>query len=60
MAETTNSVEHQTIINNVEYTLQSRTVAQDNGERYEEYRVLLEGKEIKSWTRGNVIRYFSL
>ncbi|MBV8622469.1 MAG: hypothetical protein JO174_03170 [Herbaspirillum sp.] len=60
MPETTNSVEHQTIINNVEYTLQSRTIAQDNGEHYEEYRVLLEGKEIKSWTRGNVIRYFSL
>lgn len=60
MAETTNSVEHQTVINNVEYTLQSRTVKQEDGQQYEEYRVLLNGSEIKAWTRGDVIRYFGL
>lgn len=55
-----NCIEHPTVINNVEYTLQSRTVELDNGEYQQEYRVLLDGKEIKSWTRGDLLPYFGL
>ncbi len=63
MPDAKNCIEQQsqrTVINNREYTLQSRTVELDNGERHEEYRVLLDGLEIKSWTRGDVVRYFGL
>ncbi|HZG21252.1 MAG TPA: hypothetical protein VE092_14670 [Herbaspirillum sp.] len=60
MSDAKNCTEHQTVINNREYTLQSRTVELDNGERHEEYRVLLDGQIIKSWTRGDVARYFGL
>lgn len=60
MPDEHNCIEHQTVINDVEYTLQSRTVELDNGERHPEYRVLLNGAEIKSWTRGDILPYFNL
>ncbi|KAF1040217.1 MAG: hypothetical protein GAK35_03611 [Herbaspirillum frisingense] len=41
MPDANNCIEHVTVINNVEYTLQSRTVELGNGERHQEYRVLL-------------------
>ncbi|WP_432241248.1 hypothetical protein [Herbaspirillum robiniae] len=55
-----NCIEHLTVINDVEYTLQSRTIELDNGERHQEYRVLLNGNEIKSWTRGDILPYFNV
>ncbi|NQE48497.1 hypothetical protein [Herbaspirillum rubrisubalbicans] len=60
MPNETSCIERQTVINNREYTLQSRTVEQEDGQRHEEYRVLLDGLEIKTWTRGDVMRYFGL
>ncbi|MBB5392856.1 MULTISPECIES: hypothetical protein [unclassified Herbaspirillum] len=60
MANERNCIEHPTVINNVEYTLQSRTVELDDGMRHQEYRVLLNGDEIKSWTRGDILPYFGL
>jgi hypothetical protein len=49
-----------TIINNVEYLLQSRTIAAADGAQYIEYRVLLNGEVIKSWTPGDIRAYFSI
>ena len=60
MPDEHNCIEHPTVINNVEYILQSRTVELDSGERQQEYRVLLNGAEIKSWTRGDILPYFGL
>lgn len=60
MSDVHNCIEHMTVINDVEYTLQSRTVELDNGERHQEYRVLLNGEEIKSWTRGDILPYFGI
>ncbi|WP_034292008.1 hypothetical protein [Herbaspirillum sp. RV1423] len=53
-------VELPTIINNVEYVLQSRTIASADGKQHSEYRVLLKGSVIKSWTPGNIRSYFSV
>ncbi|MFJ3045139.1 hypothetical protein ACIPEN_04820 [Herbaspirillum chlorophenolicum] len=60
MPDEHNCIEHLTVINNVEYTLQSRTVELGDGVRHLEYRVLLNGDEIKSWTRGDILPYFGL
>jgi len=53
-------VELPTIINNVEYVLQSRTIATAEGTQRPEYRVLLEGTVIKSWTAGDIRAYFAI
>ncbi|MBP0596891.1 hypothetical protein J8I26_02180 [Herbaspirillum sp. LeCh32-8] len=60
MPDEHNCIEHHTVINDVSYTLQSRTVELDNGERHQEYRVLQNGTEVKSWTRGDILPYFGL
>lgn len=49
-----------TIINNVEYVLQSRTIAAADGTQQSEYRVLLKGVVIKSWTAGDIRAYFAI
>lgn len=60
MPDEHNCIEHHAIINDVSYTLQSRTVELDNGERHREYRVLLNDAEVKTWTRGDILPYFDL
>lgn len=60
MPEGHDCVELPTIINNVEYLLQSRTVAGTDGSLNSEYRVLLDGAVIKSWTPGDIRAYFSI
>lgn len=53
-------IELPTIINDVEYVLQSRTIAAADGTQRPEYRVLLKGAEIKSWTEGDILAYFAI
>lgn len=53
-------VELPTIINNVEYILQSRTIAAADGTQHAQYRVLLEGVIVKSWTAGDIRAYFAI
>jgi len=53
-------IELPTIINNVEYLLQSRTIAAADGTHRPEYRVLLKGAVIKSWTAGDIRAYFAI
>ena len=60
MSDGHDCVELPTIINNVEYVLQSRTVAATDGGQYSEYRVLLDGVVVKSWTQGDIRAYFSI
>ncbi|EJN08117.1 hypothetical protein [Herbaspirillum sp. YR522] len=60
MSDHQHCIEHITVINNVEYTLQSRTVELDDGQRHAEYRVLLDGDEIKGWTRGEILPLFGI
>jgi len=49
-----------TIINNVEYVLQSRTITGADGVQQPEYRVLLNGEVIKQWTPGDIRSYFAM
>ncbi|MFL9923645.1 hypothetical protein PQR62_05195 [Herbaspirillum lusitanum] len=51
-------VELPTVINNIEYTVQSRTIKMNDGSQQQEYRVLRDGLEIKSWTQGDLRPYF--
>jgi len=60
MSDGHDCVELPTIINNVEYLLQSRTVATADGARHSEYRVLLDGVVVKSWTPGDIRAYFAI
>lgn len=60
MPEGLDCVELPTIINNVEYLLQSRTIATEEGMQHSEYRVLLDGAVIKSWTPGDIRAYFAI
>jgi hypothetical protein len=60
MSDDQHCIEHVTIINNVEYTLQSRMVELDDGQRHSEYRVLLNGREVKDWTRGEILPLFGI
>lgn len=55
-----NCHEHPTIINNVEYTVQSRTIALENGEQQPEYRVLLNGQALTDWKSGDIRPYFGI
>jgi len=60
MSDQPHCIEHLTVINNVEYTLQSRTVEAEGGQRHSEYRVLLDGRQIKDWTRGEILPLFGI
>jgi len=60
MSDDQDCIEHLTIINNVEYKLQSRTVELEDGQRHSEYRVLLNGQEIKGWTHGEILPLFGI
>lgn len=49
-----------TVINDVEYALQSRTIKKEDGTIQHLYRVLLGEEVIKSWTEGDMGKYFGL